>query len=189
MKTRIMMAAAQEMNERGVKFTIDAVVAKLGISKKTFYQYYPSKDAVIEAIVDAAIVDENRQEREILASDRSFAQKLAAYLSVTPQLFGRINEWIIDDIRRYRPLDWERIVQHHQAKETELGRLLESGVVSGSLRPINVQVAARLLLASCNELLEFTFLTQANLTMESALAAYTDIFLNGILQEREAGGV
>lgn len=187
MKQRILMAAAQEMNERGVKFTVDAVAARLGISKKTFYEHYRSKDELIATLITVALEDEEAQEAEILAGDMDFNDKLTAYLNVTPQIFGKINEWVIEDIRRLRPDDWNRIERYHREKETTIRRILDEGIASGHLRPVNTYFAAHFLMATCKELLDYQFLQECNLTLVDAVSISTDIFLKGIIKQSGEG--
>ncbi|SMD09092.1 TetR/AcrR family transcriptional regulator [Sporomusa malonica] len=181
MKKQILFAAAQEMNERGVKFTIDSVAARLGISKKTVYQYYPSKDAIITSIIDAALADIDAQKLQAMERQCDFVSKLTAIITVEPKLFGKINYWVLDDIKRYRPQEWERINRFRQARVTDIGRMLEAGIASGHIRSINTKVAAKMLLSTCAELLDYRFLDENNLTFGDALKALNDIFQFGVL--------
>jgi AcrR family transcriptional regulator len=182
-----MMAAAQEMNERGVKFTVDAVAARLGCSKKTLYQYYRSKEELIAAMVQAAMDDEEAQEQAILESDLNYAEKLAMYLNVTPQIFGRINDWVIDDIRRFLPDEWAKIEAYHRAKRDNIRGLLDAGVAAGHLRPVETRVAAQMLL-DCNLVCDYPFLQENNLTFTDVVRVYADIFLYGVLKQAEGKG-
>lgn len=184
MQRRIMMAAAQEMNERGVKFTIDAVAARLGCSKKTLYQYYRSKEELIATMIQAALDDEESQEKAILESDLDFTEKLAMYLNVTPQIFGRINDWVIDDIRRYLPEEWAKIEAYHRAKRDNIRGLLDAGVGAGHLRSIDTRVAAQMLM-NCDLVCDYPFLQESNLTFVDVVRVYADIFLYGVLKQAE----
>ncbi|EAX48808.1 transcriptional regulator, TetR family [Thermosinus carboxydivorans Nor1] len=181
MKERILAAAAQEMNERGVKFTVDAVAARLGISKKTLYQYYPSKDALIAAIIDAALADMVAQKEQILASAEPFPRLLAAVLTVRPKLFGKINDWVMEDIKKFRPQEWQKIERYRREHTAVVMNLLEAGKREGFIRPIHSRVAAQMLLGAVGELLDYRFLAENNLSLSEALDAVTDVFLNGVL--------
>ncbi|MDF2568695.1 MAG: division inhibitor protein [Sporomusa sp.] len=186
LKEQILFAAAQEMNERGVKFTIDSVAARLGISKKTVYQYYPSKDMIITSIIDAALADIEAQEIQALERQCDFVSKLTAIITVEPRIFGKINYWVLDDIKRYRPQEWERINRFRQERVTDIACMLEAGIASGHIRPINTNVAAKMLLSTCAELLDYRFLDTNNLTFGDALKALNDIFQFGVLAEPDA---
>ncbi|BBB90691.1 MAG TPA: TetR/AcrR family transcriptional regulator [Methylomusa anaerophila] len=186
MKERILKTAAEEMNERGVKFTVDAVAARLGISKKTLYQYFESKDHLIASIVDAAIVDMANQKAEIMNSNKDFVSKLAAIVTVEPKIFGKVHDWVLEDIKRHRPEDWERITCFRRERTQAMAKILEEGIAGGHIRRINTAVAAQMLCSAVGEFLEYGFLAENNISFTDALQALTDIFLYGVLTEKPA---
>lgn len=48
-RERITAAAAQLFYRRGINTTgVDALIAEAGVSKRTFYQHFPSKDSLVE---------------------------------------------------------------------------------------------------------------------------------------------
>ena len=186
MKQRILMAAAEGMRERGVKFTMDDLALRLGISKKTLYQYYPSKDQMISTLVDMAIEDMENQTQEILDSDRDFASRLIALVTLEPKVFGAIPDWVREDIRRCRPQDWVRIDLYREREAVLIVRVLEEGIAAGHLRSISAPVAAQILFSACGGLLEYKFLAANNLTFSDGLQQLKDIFLYGVLGNRAA---
>lgn len=183
MKTRILEAAALELNERGVKFTVDRVAARLGISKKTVYQHYTSKDELISCIVTAVLTDMAEQEQAILSSNHDFAQKLIQILNVKALRFGQINDWVLEDVKRYRPQDWLLVEQFRRNHSSLVMKLLEDGAASGTIRPVQAAVASRMLLGAVGQLFDYRFLSEHNVTFQDALEVVTDIFLRGVLPD------
>src|ERR1700759_2223729 len=52
-KQRILEKATQLFMRYGIRsITMDEIAAQLGISKKTIYQFFTDKDAMVEAVVD-----------------------------------------------------------------------------------------------------------------------------------------
>lgn len=183
MKDKILMTAAQEMNNRGIKFTIDQVATKLSISKKTIYQYYPSKERLIAGIVDMALADVKSQASAILADvDGDFTERITDLLLLEPRKFGKTNDWVMEDIKRFRPLDWEKIEAFKYEQMLVISRFLEEGITLGIVSDINTKVAARLLRGACYELSQYDFLVDNNLDFTQARQVLTDIFLHGILK-------
>lgn len=185
MQERIIQAAAQAINERGTKFTIDSVAQRLGISKKTLYQYVVSKEDLIRLVVDTALEDVDRQQGEILQSDRSDLEKLAALLSLQPHRFGVINDWIFDDLRHSCPEIWENVEKFRFHQTEIVVELLEAGKASGEIRPVNSKVAAQALRGALREMSDYAFLTSANLTLQDAIAGCVDTLVYGL---RASGG-
>ena len=191
MKEKILFAAAAELNTRGIRFTVDSVAARLGISKKTIYRYYASKEELITRIIEEALADVAVRRNEAMAEPGNFVAKLTALITSEPKIFGRINYWVLDDIKRYLPAEWERITCFRQKLARDVARILEEGIQSGDIRPVNTAVAAQLLLRACDDYLDYRFLEANNLTFGDALQALNDIFQYGVLAgtpKSEAGG-
>lgn len=182
MKNRIIQIAAQAMNERGTKFTIDTVAQRLGISKKTLYQYVSSKEELIHLIVDAALGDVHSQQTEILQSDKTFVEKLTSILTSQPHVFGPINDWIFDDIKNSCPSAWDDIEKFRRSREQVIIDLLEEGKASGEIRLINSQIAAQAVRGALREMIDYGFLSGANLTLKDAMAGCVDLLIHGMLK-------
>lgn len=187
MEEKILMAAALEMNQRGIKFTLDHVATQVGISKKTIYQYYPSKDVLISKIIDMALEDVLNQETTILEDEkRDFVEKLQDLMMLNPKRFGKPNDWVMEDIKRYCIEEWKRIEEFKYGRMLAISQLLEEGITLGMVRKINTKVAARLLIGACKELQQYEFLVENNMDSMQVRQLLTDIFMRGILTEKSA---
>lgn len=49
---KIINQTIQLFQAKGLKFTLDELASELSISKKTIYQYFPSKEAILNEVVD-----------------------------------------------------------------------------------------------------------------------------------------
>ncbi len=183
MKERLITTAAVEMNKRGVKFTIDSLAEQLGISKKTVYQYVASKQELIHLVVATALRDMTEQMNDIAGRDLSLNDRLYAVLTVQPKCFGPINDWVYDDLKRYCPAEWQIVEQYSQKKLKVLSEIIDQGIASGKLRPVNTPVVVIALNGAIKQLLEYRFLSENNLTFNDALVALTDIIMYGIVQK------
>ena len=57
MKEKIIDAAIEEFTRNGLKFTMSDLAKRLGISKKTIYTFFDSKQSVLIAIADRYALD------------------------------------------------------------------------------------------------------------------------------------
>ena len=56
MKEEIVKRALNDFMQYGFKtFTMDDLASKMGISKKTLYEHFPSKNDLVEAVLDYAL--------------------------------------------------------------------------------------------------------------------------------------
>lgn len=53
-KDRIMKAFIEEIREKGMKFSMDDLARRLGISKRTLYEHFSSKVEILETIMSRA---------------------------------------------------------------------------------------------------------------------------------------
>lgn len=185
MEEKILMATVQEVNTRGMKFTIDHIAARLGISKKTIYQYFSSKDVLITKATEAILVDIESQERDILADTKGdFAERIKDLMLLAPKKFGNPHDWVMEDIKKYRSGDWELIEQFKYERMLVLSEFLEEGIALGIVKKMNTKVVAKFLLGACRELSQDNFLVENNLNLIQARELLTDVFLHGFLIEK-----
>lgn len=177
-----MKAAMEEVNQYGIKFTMSNLARRLGVSKSTLYEHFNSKECLIGSIVDALIDDIRQQENSYIKDDHlSLKEKLQVLLVSNPRLFGPINDRVIDDIQRYMPDEWTKIQRFRDEKWQTIVQLLNRGIAEGSIRPINLAVVQKMFVGSTNEILNYSFLVQNNLTRNDALTSMADILIHGLL--------
>ena len=51
-KEKILQATISEFSKKGLKFTMDDIANKLGMSKKTLYNIYDSKEMLLMEVAD-----------------------------------------------------------------------------------------------------------------------------------------
>lgn len=184
MEERILLAVFQEMNIRGTKFTVDGVAARMGVSKKTIYQHFKSKEAMIAAVVHMAIEDIRAQGQAILQDEAlSFPDKLMAFMLTEPKRFGRSSNLVMADLKKYRPKEWAAIEAFRRENAGRIACLLEEGIAAGKVRPINTQVAATMMLGASGAFLQEEFLEKVEYPLRDVLEALTKIFMFGVMVE------
>lgn len=116
--------------------TMDDLAAELGMSKKTLYLHYPSKDALVGAILDG-FVAEVRSSADALFADESlgFTVKLHRFSEAMEQRFARLNPHIFRDLQRSAPHVYRRIEElRHRNIPHIFGQLLRQGQAAGMVR-------------------------------------------------------
>ena len=63
----IILTTYRELNLTGIKFTMDDIAAHLGMSKKTIYKMFTSKNDLILTVINAWIAYAEEEENKILA--------------------------------------------------------------------------------------------------------------------------
>lgn len=185
MRNRIIMAAAEEINLRGFKFTMSDLAKRLSLSKTSLYEQFSSKSELIATLVDMAFNDVREQENLIYNNDSlSIAEKIQAVLRVTPKIFGPFNERIYDDLRSSYPEEWQLVSAFREERLECLSALLKQGMENNLIRPVNFTVVRQMILGAVNQLFNDRFLTDSNITYADAIAAMSDVLVYGLLSPK-----
>ena len=187
MRERIIMAAAEEMLTRGLKFTMGELAGKLHVSKTSLYEQFSSKDELINGVLEMALEDMRRQDEAIYNdASLSLTEKLLALFKVTPTLFGPINNRrIYDDLLLHHPGGEQMLDAFREEQLRRQSALIAEGIAAQSVRSINMRVLQQLLLGATSELFTYRFLTENNMTIADAMAALADIVVFGLVAHSE----
>ena len=187
MRERIIMAAAEEMLTRGLKFTMGELAGKLHVSKTSLYEQFSSKDELINGVLEMALEDMRRQDEAIYNdASLSLTEKLLALFKVTPTLFGPINNRrIYDDLLLHHPGGEQMLDAFREEQFRRQSALIAEGIAAQSVCSINMRVLQQLLLGATSELFTYRFLTENNMTIADAMAALADIVVFGLVAHSE----
>jgi AcrR family transcriptional regulator len=109
-RQRIIDKASEKFLESGItKVTLDEVASELGISKKTVYKFFPSKDVLLQTIVRMMLGHVEREVTAIVHSEDPFERKLTSLLTLIGRLIRRIGKQFQLDLQRMAPDLWIEI--------------------------------------------------------------------------------
>ena len=107
MKERIIAEARQLFNHLGVKTVrLDDIAQQLGISKKTVYQYFDSKEELVRLMLETQL---NENLREANAIHLEVTNPIASALLIWDRLIHyrqTVNPNLLRDIERHYPTVW-----------------------------------------------------------------------------------
>ena len=188
---RIFYGAIEEFRENGVKFTMDSLASRLGISKRTLYETVPSKTNVFEMVIDRTFADVKRQQKEIFEnSGMSLEDKLKRLFTIVPSYSEVMDYRRVNEIKRVYPQLYQKIHEYLSSDWDRTIALLKEGMDAGIIRRKNIVVLKVLLLEIFERLLDGSFLIQNNISYEMAMNDTLSIVFDGILtaDNRPGGG-
>ena len=181
MKERIAKASIELIYDKGIRFTMNDLAGHLGVSKRTLYEHFPSKDAIIGCIVDDAILQIQRQSIAIYNNPQlNVVDKLRAALAMLPDDFKFIFTRILDDVRRFHPEEWKKIDDLLLHEWSIVEKLLIEGMASGHLRQTSVPARLQVLKGATYALFEPKYLAENKVTLEESITAMADVFMDGL---------
>ncbi len=167
------------------KVTMDELSADLGISKKTMYQFFPSKNDLIDRVIALQMAEMAGLINASMKNPESFIDKLYATWLVIGRMACRISKSILDDMRRYRPDLWKRIDEMRKKVIVEnFTRLIDEGIGRGLVRSdVNKQVVVLMYLSSIQGVVNPELLAENSFSAEEALKTILIVYLDGILTD------
>ena len=118
------------------KVTVDEIASRLGISKKTIYKYFTSKDELINTLLEQTISEMDAQCKGILQrEDLGFVEKLREMMKNIAVQYSALHRPLMEDLERNAPHIWRRIAEFRSTLVHQgFGKLLREGIEQGMFR-------------------------------------------------------
>jgi AcrR family transcriptional regulator len=136
MQDRILNKARELMFQTGVKHvTMDDLATQLGISKKTIYQYYKDKDALVSSVVEFELANHALLCNKSTQAADNAVHEIFLLMTVIQEMFNRMNPLALFEIEKYYPLAFEKIKKHKDdIIFSMISANLEKGIAEGLYR-------------------------------------------------------
>ena len=182
MKIKILKNTITVFNKKGLKLTMDDIAEQMGISKKTIYKYFDSKEQIFEHVVDYIFDDIKRREKEILSEEGlNTEQRTRKLLSAFPERFKEIDFTKLGDIKTKYPKIYRKLNRRLESGWEPAIELLEQGKAEGIYRKdADFTIFKVMMDASVARFFETDTLRKARISYIDALNQVVDILLNGI---------
>jgi len=179
MKESIFEAATSVLGEHGVDgTTMNRVAEAAEVAKSSLYDYFPSKDKLLDFVFDRVVMSIIRGIDETLRADLPAPQKLERILRIAFET-GTEHKIIIKLLAHTD--------QEHQAKQRAHPRVLEAftvifeqGIREGSFHPHLPAHTGRIFLGAFRELFELLASSASEETGKEYVSALIDVTLHGV---------
>lgn len=168
-RTRILLACRDLALTKGFyNLNMDELARQAGVSKRTVYRYFRSKEEIIEATLDVFMEHMQSAMGSILVTQETPPEMIAA---VMKEVFSHgqfiFNPATLNDLRVHYPHLWRKIDDFRTERaRIMLGTFIERSE-NRSLQEIDPRILATVLLASIQAVLNPEFILENNLTFES----------------------
>jgi AcrR family transcriptional regulator len=167
------------------KVTMDELVGELGISKKTMYKHFPSKDELVDAIVDWQMIHVAHRVKEIMNSPVGFVERIHHLWLFIGEMFSRISQQYRDDVRRFRPDLWKRIEDFRREHLIEnAAKFVDEGRRLGIFRQdVNKEILVLMYVSAVQAVLNPEVLAQHSFSAQEAFEAILHVMFDGTLTD------
>jgi AcrR family transcriptional regulator len=185
-KERILEMAKDRFFKLGFnKVTLDELSTDLGISKKTMYKYFPSKDELVKTIVWMMLRRVEKEVQRITEEEKPFVHKLADLILYIGKTIGSFSKSFQMDMRRFAPLIWveaEKFRQEHiVSKMIEMIRRAKKENVFRN--DINDEVLVMMLSSCFQNILTPDVLAEHSFSPKEAMYTIFHVIFEGALTE------
>jgi len=166
-RERIIKACRDLAGEQGLRhFTMDELAQRAGVSKRTVYRYFDSKQAIIEASLGQFMVGAAARIEDLLSQSEHpsvLFESLLNCLSSQGQFI--INPSTLSDLRLYYPQLWDKI---DAFRIKQLREILDQIMTAhpNYLQNIDPRILSNVIIAAIQNVVNPTFILENNLTFE-----------------------
>ncbi len=112
---RIRKQAHELFMQFGLKsVSLDDICNKLGMSKKTIYQYYTDKEELVAAVVQSIIMHNQQTCDDSIRKSKDAIHEVFLCMEDVSELFSSMNPSILFDLYKYYPKAFEIFKLHKQ---------------------------------------------------------------------------
>jgi len=185
-KEKILIVARDKFFQHGFRrVSVDEIAGELGISKKTFYQFYEGKDELVAHIVERMKREVKTKMEGIVSQSDSFIDKLNKMMAFMGQTVSLVGTVFAQDLYKHKHEVWKGIQDFRRKRITDtFSRLLAEGVSQGYLKKeMNHRVFLMAYLGAVENIMQPNVLSQESFSARDALQAIVRIFFTGIMTE------
>jgi AcrR family transcriptional regulator len=188
-KERVYEFARNEFLHHGfARISVDTLTTGLGMSKKTFYKFFSSKEELVQLMATRMIQSISVPMDGIVNSRNDFIRKLHRLLSHLGNNVSVINSSFARDLQRYEPRIWSRVEEFRRRRIAEVfSRIFEQGISEGYMRRgVDQQILLIAYLAAIERIMQPAFLADEPYSAREVLEQLVSIFFTGILTPEAA---
>lgn len=170
--TRIILAGRELMTNKGlVNWTVDDLAKQAGISKRTIYRYFSSKDEIIESILDNFLL-ELAAKFDKLSKEETNLPNIFTTLMTELFIHGRfiINRHGLEDLKYSYPHLWQKIDDFRIERIKIFIHHLSTLENAESLKTIDEKILTTAVIAIIQSVVNPTFLIENNMSFEEAIS-------------------
>lgn len=187
-KCHIIKTAGEMFFRLGIRsVSIDDICRELGMSKKTFYVYFASKDELIEQMLSANIAHMEQKMRTTMESNDfgGIVRKFTHWISAEKEDVRKVPQ-LVYDLKKYYPCQYNAFQkQSFETQQQYIEQFIELGMKAGLVRAnINKEYASHLFAKIYTDALrDFEQIESKGHNLPQFSRVATEILMRGILSE------
>ncbi len=170
--------------KKGIRrITTDILARECGISKKTLYRLFHSKDELIDEILEDILSEYRKGVAAIDAGVKNPLEKLYRLIELPFALFGDISTPLVQDVTLLYPHIEKRLNEIRDNHRVTVMKTFVNGVREGYFKDINPSFIVAFLSGAGRQVMNSAFILENNMTIRQIFTDFRDIMLSGLLKQ------
>ncbi|TCL76845.1 TetR family transcriptional regulator [Hydrogenispora ethanolica] len=164
--------------------TTQQIAEELEISKKTIYKYFPSKESLLEAVLEREHLEMEAQLSQLVnQDDLDFLEKTRQLSELLVFGNSKFGPQFVKELQRYKFSNWSYHCHAHHRLLVYFEKLLHQGIEQGFIRE-ETNLPVVLLIIDCLQgHLNFDKLSQMDMSLNQAIDEIIQVIMNGIITD------
>jgi len=183
-KLQILEASSKLYMKHGIRsVSMDDLARHLGISKKTIYQYFENKDALVTAMIMSHVEQEREEVNKILSSSENAIEQMQQIARMALRTLAEVSSGTMFDLQKYYRKQWITITDlHKKLIHSVIKQNIERGIEEGIYRPeIEAEIIARLYGEMAFSIVNADVFSMNKFSMQEVYKQAFHYHINGIL--------
>lgn len=186
MKDTLTKSVAEIYKKYGIRsISMDDLAHQLSVSKKTIYQHFEDKNALVKEVASFIINEKLQAFTDVAGCTSNAIEELGITAKLIREHFSKLNPAFMFDLRKYFPDAWALFAQHE--KDVVYHAVvdnLERGKKEGFFRPeINVSILAKIRFHQIHMSFDEQIFPSEDYDLAEVHLQMFDFFVHGILTE------
>ena len=167
------------------KTTMDEVASELGMSKKTIYKFFPSKDDLVMAIAKHFMGRMKSKILPALNSDKNAIEKLGDLINILAKGSEKISQRRMEEMKKHFPEIWIEIDKFRtQIMFGNITKVIDQGKKEGLFIDYPTNIIMNILVVSVRTIVTPDFILNNNFSIIEAARYAFKIIIGGIVTEK-----
>lgn len=185
-RERIMAKAQERFRQYGfAKVTLDEISSDLGMSKKTIYKHFVSKEELLKEVLRSITRAMSERIEGIVSSELPFDIKAKNVLTDVGTTLGMFSRQLQLDVQRYVPELWTEIEDFRRRQILDkLSRMFQQGIQEKAFRhDLNPEIFLLVFMSAVQGIINPNVLASHSFSAREAFAGILGILFEGALSD------
>jgi AcrR family transcriptional regulator len=190
-RSHILTASAQLFSKTGYDATgVAEICERAGVSKGAFYHHFPSKQAVFMELLNSYLNGIDSGFKLMRQEDKNVPQTILEMASLVGSLFQSADVHLAIFLEfwtqaNHDPHIWEAAIAPYRRYQSYFTSLVQEGIDEGSLRPVDAQLAARVLVSLAIGMLMQSLFDPQIADWQTEARQNMELLMKGIARSKE----